>query len=213
MSLSLIKSQFQKNKIGWRKSFLDGFAQDDRGENLPWATYPFIEFITPKLKPHHEVFEFGSGSSTLFFAKRVKKVVAIEHDKLWFEAMKIKLRENGVKNVELILMENALLNSDYENYAMNYVFNSHLCENDEKNVGFDFILIDSLKRFVCAKNSVKALKSKGALIIDDSERKHYQKIFDFLLALNFQKYDFVGIAPGQFRLKNTTIFFQNALYW
>ena len=188
------KDQFEKNKIGWQKSSLEGFSQDDDGEALPWMTYPFIEFIKNNLQPDQQIFEFGSGSSTLFFAKKVRKVVTLESNKIWFEITKEKLAQAEIKNVELILMEDALQNSAYENFAKNY---------EEK---FDFIIVDSLKRFECSKNSVEALKAYGSLILDDSERKNYAKIFDFFAERDFQKQDFFGITPGQIREKNTTVF-------
>jgi len=190
----LIKLQYSKHKIGWKKSFLEGFSQDDNGSALPWMTYGFIDFITKKLQPHHIIFEFGSGASTLFFAPKVKKIIALESNKKWHEILQTKLAEIGVKNVELTLMEDALKNIEYENYAKN------------SNIKFDFIIIDSLKRFDCAKNSIDALKPDGMLILDDSERSNYKKIFDFLAENRFQKQDFFGIAPGQFRIKNTTVF-------
>ena len=161
-------------------------------------TYPFIEFITEKLQPHHTIFEFGCGASTLFFAPKVAKVVALESNKKWCEIMRLKLAASALSNVELILMEDALTNSAYENFATNYG-------------KFDFIIVDSLKRFDCAKNSINALKPDGALILDDSERTGYKKIFNFFAEKNFHQRNFLGIAPGQFRLKNTTIFSPNSL--
>ena len=188
------KSQFEKNKIGWKKSFLEGFSQDDQGQALPWMTYPFIEFIETRLNKNQQIFEFGSGSSTLFFAKRVKKVVTLESNKFWFNFTKEKLAAAKIENVELILMEDALTNSAYENFPKNY---------SEK---FNFILIDSLKRSACCKNAIDSIKPDGAIILDDSERKHYSKIFDFFAENNFKKQDFFGIAPGQIREKNSTVF-------
>jgi predicted O-methyltransferase YrrM len=93
-------------------------------------------------------------------------------------------------------MEDGLENDNYQNFA--------------KNCGqkFDFIIIDSLKRFECAKNVIDALKPCGTVILDDSERKNYKKIFEFFAEKNFQKQDFFGIAPGQLRIKNTTFFFK-----
>ena len=190
----IIKSQYEKNKIGWKKSFLENFSQNENGDNLPWMTYPFIDFITTQLNSDQQIFEFGSGSSTLFFAKRVKKIIAVESNKKWFEAMKIKIAALGIKNIELVLIENAITNSQYENYTKQF------------STKFDFIIIDSLKRFECAKNSFTSLKDNGRLILDDSERKNYQKIFSFLLEKEFSFLNFAGIAPAQFRLKNTTIF-------
>ncbi len=217
--------QLQENKTGWMKSFLEGFSQDENGSPLPWMTYPAIDFLKKNLNQNHEIFEFGCGASTLFFAKRVKKIVGIETDRMWLEAVRSKLINNqseelgarpyeGEKsqetfsltdallpsglqtgNVEIHLMEDALIDSAYESFAKNY---------PKK---FDFIIIDSLKRFKCAKNSLTALKPGGAFVLDDSERKNYLKIFDFFSENGFQKQDFPGIAPGQLRMKNTTIFF------
>ena len=197
MTYQIIKSQYQQNQLGWQKSFLEGLSQDEHGSALPWMTYPFIEFITEKLQPHHIIFEFGSGASTLFFAPKVQKIVALESNKKWHKIIQVKLGEASINNVELTLMEDALENSAYENYAKN---------SSEK---FDFIIIDSLKRFACAQNVISALKPSGSVILDDSERTNYKKIFDFFAENNFQKQDFFGIAPGQFRIKNTTIFSKN----
>ena len=198
--LSEMKSQYQKNKLSWQKSFLDGFCQDENGAPLPWMTYPFIEFITPQLNKNLEIFEFGSGSSTLFFAKRVKKVIALESNAKWFEIMKLKIAEAKLDNIELILMKDALENEEYAKYAQNLA---------AKGINFDLIVVDSLKRSNCVKNSILALKPSGRLILDDSERRHYGKIFEFMKDEGFKQQDFEGIAPAQLRMKNTTIFFKS----
>lgn len=163
----LVKSQLEKNKRGWMKSFLEGFSQDEDGNPLPWISYPAIEFLQKNLETNHKIFEFGGGASTLFFAKRVKKVVTLETNPQWFSILQEKLAEAKIKNVELILMEDGLTNSAYENFAKN---------RDEK---FDFVIIDSLKRFECATIATSALKPDGTILLDDSERKNYQKIFKF----------------------------------
>ena len=191
---SVIQQQLQQNKTGWNRSFLDGFSQDKDGKALPWMTYPAIEFLKKNLQKNQIIFEFGCGASTLFFAKRVKKVISLETDPRWFAIIKNKLVEQSLSNVEITLMTDGLTNNLYQTFAKNY---------GEK---FDFIVVDSLKRFECAKNSVKALKEGGSLILDDSERKNYQKIFDFFAEKKFTKEDFFGIAPGQLKMKNTTIF-------
>ena len=203
---SIVRDQFEQNKIGWKKSLLEGFSQDDDGNFVPWMTYPAIEFLKNNLKPEHEIFEFGCGASTLFFSKRVKKVVGLETNPRWLGIINEKLQESlvtpshdGVHNVKINLLEDGLTNPAYENFA--------------KNCGqkFDFIIIDSLKRFECAKNVIDALKPNGTIILDDSERKNYKKIFDFFTEKGFQQTNFFGIAPGQLRIKNTTFFNLNLI--
>ena len=179
---------------GWKKSFIDGFSQDENGDPLPWMTYPAIKFLQSNLNKNHTIFEFGCGASTLFFAKKVKRVLGLETNQRWFEIINKLLIQASCNNAELTLMQDGLTNHFYENFAKNH---------EEK---FDFIIVDSLKRFECAKNSISVLKPQGSIVLDDSERKNYQKIFDFFAKTNFSKQDFWGISPGQLRIKNTTIF-------
>ncbi|MDM8553380.1 hypothetical protein QUF75_01435 [Desulfococcaceae bacterium HSG7] len=51
----------------------------------PWIAFGAIRFLEKHLHEDMHVFEYGIGGSTLFFAKRVKAVVSIEHDKEWYE--------------------------------------------------------------------------------------------------------------------------------
>ncbi len=193
---SLTRQQFEANKAGWTRSFFEGISQDGDGNYVPWMTYPAIEFLQNYLQNSHEVFEFGCGASTLFFCARVKKVVGLETNEKWLSIVNSMLQAspNKASNVEINLMADGLTNPNYENFAKN---------SGQK---FDLIIIDSLKRFDCAKNVIAALKEDGMVILDDSERKNYRKIFEFFAANNFTQTDFVGIAPGQLRIKNTTFF-------
>jgi len=189
----MIKEQFNRNKAGWRRSFLEGLSQDENGNFLPWMTYPAIEFLQEKIKPGHEIFEFGCGASTLFFAKKEAKVTSLETNAKWLETISHMLTARSLQ-AEITLMTDGLENNLYENFP----------KNSEKK--FDFIIIDSLKRFECAKHCLTAIKPGGTIILDDSERPNYKKIFDFFAAQNFTEKNFIGIEPGRLRLKKTTIF-------
>lgn len=198
MSIREVKSQIAKNKIGWRKSFMEGFSQDDNGNPIPWMTYSFIDFISDKLNKNHTIFEYGCGASTLFFAPKVKKIVTLESNAMWKRLMEARLTKAGITNVEIILMEDGFINPDYEHFAKTY--------SRKFDQEFDYIFVDSLKRAECAKHSYVALKDDGTLVVDDAERKSYKKIFKFFEKKNFIRQDFLGIAPGQFYVKNTTTF-------
>lgn len=191
--MSLVKEQFLANKESWKNSSLNGLSEDANGNPIPWMSYPAIEYLEKNLNSNHDIFEFGLGSSSLFFAKRVKSVMSLETNPKWLKIIKSKVFTN---NIEVILMENGLIDDNYQKVA--------------KNCGkkFDFIIIDSIKRFQCAQNSIEALKEGGKIILDDSERDHYYKIFNFFKEKGFQKQDFIGIAPGQVRVKNTTVFYK-----
>ena len=41
---------------------------DKNSNPLPWVTYGFIDFISERLNKSIDVFEYGSGNSTLWYA-------------------------------------------------------------------------------------------------------------------------------------------------
>ncbi len=216
MSLELIKKQFQENKIGWEKSFASGLCQDELGNYLPWMCYPMIDYLKENLKKDEIIFEFGLGTSTLFFAQKVKKVFVIETRKKWFEIMKMKIIENKISNIEAILMENGLKNQDYENLpeiilnnnyenSVDEIFKIEDIKIEEK---FDLIVVDSLKREKCVKNSCALIKNSGKILLDDSQRKNYQKIYDFMQEKGFKNLEFQGISPAQIQMKKGVLFFK-----
>ena len=52
----------------------------------PFYSPSAIRKIESLLNTNSRVFEWGSGISTIWYAKRVKELVSIEHDKTWFES-------------------------------------------------------------------------------------------------------------------------------
>ncbi len=190
MLLSMGVSGYLK-ETGWIESFIHGMPVDKYLNPLPWVTYPYIDFISDRLNPDMEVFEFGSGNSTIWYANRVKSVISVEHDKSWYEYMLLRIP----KNVTLIFME--------LDYGGKY---SKCIHNFEQN--FDIIIIDGRDRVNCIKNSILKLKDRGVIILDDSERIEYNEGIKDLLNKGFKRIDFWGISPGLFYKKCTTIFYK-----
>ena len=54
---------------------------------MPWITYPAIDWLGKRLVKEHRVFEYGSGHSTLWYARHVSEVVAVEHDFEWTQRL------------------------------------------------------------------------------------------------------------------------------
>lgn len=179
--------------IGWFTAFDNQQAVDAEGQPLPWVTYSFIDFIRPRLTKELSIFEYGSGNSTLFYAKRVKKVVSVEHDQDWFN----KIVEEKAPNAEMIFtaLEKG---GTYSQKA--------------KLLGdkFDIIIVDGRDRVNCCKFSVDALSENGVLVLDDSERDIYQEARTFLTEKGFKELPFSGIAPGLFYNKTTSVFYKAA---
>lgn len=179
-------------EIGWIESFKNKLPMDKEQNPLPWVTYSFIDFISNRLTKDMVIFEYGSGNSTLWYAKKVKQVISVEHNKDWFNNI-----ENKMPNNVKLYYQELIYGGQYSTFSVNL---------DKK---FDIIIVDGRDRVNCIKNAINSIKFNGIIVLDDSERKEYQSGIDFLLNNNFKKIDFWGISPGLFYKKNTTIFYKN----
>lgn len=178
-------------EIGWLKSFDRKSPVDSHGNPIPWVTYSFIDFIKERLNKQHTVFEFGSGSSTSFYAKQAGIVVSVEHDKDWYE----KIISTKPENAELIFCE-LVRNGDYCRVPL------------KLEETFDIIIVDGRDRVNCCKQSVGALSENGVIVLDDSERESYKEGINFLIKEGFKHLSFTGISPGLFYNKATSIFYK-----
>lgn len=66
---------------------------------IPWLAPEVINVLSGLIQPSVFVVEHGSGGSTLWFASRVARVLSIEDDSDWFQAVKAQ----APGNVTLIL--------------------------------------------------------------------------------------------------------------
>lgn len=151
---------------------------------LPWITFQVFDFVKSILQKKFVVYEFGSGCSSLFFAKHVKMVYSVEHNQDWYYLLKTDLlkRESMYSNLHLKLVvpipkskstavvsisDKFYFESDFGEYA-----NSILNFPDDF---FDLIVIDGRARPYCLQNSIPKLKNGGYLLFDNSDRIHYQE--------------------------------------
>jgi len=190
MLLSMNSGGYLKD-IGWIESFKNQLPMDKEENPLPWVTYSFIDFISDRLTNEMNIFEYGSGNSTLWYAQRVNSVTSVEHDKEWFEKIKNSMPEN--------------VNINYQKLIKNEKYSHFTSQSSEK---FDIVIVDGRDRVNCILNSINSLNNNGVIVLDDSEREYYLKGIKFLLTNGFKKIDFWGISPGLFYKKCTTIFYK-----
>lgn len=180
------------NDIGWVNSVKNEAVIDKEGKPLPWVTYPFIHFIANRLLPSFNIFEFGSGNSTLYYSKKVATVDSVENDLFWYN----KIKNTMPQNVSLFYCE-LQKGGEYCKYAGSMLKT------------YDIVIVDGRDRVNCCKESVKALSPTGVLVLDDTDRNDYKEGIDFLLNNGFKKLDFWGMAPTINYLKCTTVFYKN----
>ena len=124
--------------------------------DTPWLTQDAIDIIEQLILSSDQGVEFGSGSSTKWFAERCAHLTSIEHDAQWYQLVSKKIIDAELKakvNLRLCSTENEYLKqiSTFEDYSL------------------DFCLVDGkYKRDKVAIEAIKKIKSGGILIVDNA---------------------------------------------
>ncbi|MBN2768529.1 MAG: hypothetical protein JXQ68_05460 [Campylobacterales bacterium] len=177
---------------GWLRSLEAGKPIDKEGNPIPWINYPMIRFLEERLTDDLNVFEFGSGYSTLFYAEKVKSITSLEYDKNWFELIKSMVP----KNAQLIYKKK---DRDGE-----YCRAIHLA-----NKKYDVIIIDGRDRVNCIKQSFSALSLQGVIILDDSQREWYKEGIVLVNEKGFRILNIEGLKPHGTDTDRTAIFYRD----
>lgn len=171
-------------------------------KRMPWLVKESIEFINKILNKDSIVFEFGAGASTIWFAKRAKKVYSFENQLNWFKVVREELDKKKLDNVIMYFGE------------LNEILNNKLCGEGFNDMvhGYqaDLILIDHFApdRFQALRKSVDYLKDGGYIVLDNSNReKKYERALWYMdKKLKWQRAEFYGAGYSQYgRIWKTTI--------
>jgi hypothetical protein len=187
----LFRRESYLHKLGWFESYKARAPVDADGEPIPLLTYPALDFLRRRVPEQTEVFEYGSGYSTLWWARRVLRVEAVEHHEGWYE----RVRAQAPKNVRLHLIP---LEPD----------GAYCRKILEYNSVFDLVVIDGRDRVRCARNALGALKPSGVVIWDDSNRDKYQEGLGWLRDQGFRQIAFTGLTATSERQKETSILYR-----
>jgi predicted O-methyltransferase YrrM len=167
---------------------------------IPWFSYAAIDFLEEFLQSDMSVCEYGSGGSTLFFAKRVKSVYSIEDNPRWFELVSDRLKRKSIQNVQLKLFP-----FDFKN-PNGFEKSEYL--NAMPDQRFDVIVIDGSEEWtqvrpVCFEKAQGQVKQGGIIVVDDSWR--YGKLREKNQAKDMKIFQSVGpCRPG---VTSTDVFF------
>lgn len=154
---------------------------------LPWMTYDAIDFLSSICRSDSQVFEWGSGGSTLFFSRRCDHVTSIEHDKKWSGFLNDKLKELAIANVQYIEMPGEKVHDwsarDYRNptdfISKDDMSNGIAYEAYVKAIDrfpknhFDIVVVDGRARNSCIRRALPHVKTGGYLVVDNSDREYY----------------------------------------
>jgi len=178
-------------KWGWFRTFRTNMSIDRAGNPLPMLSYSAIDFLSERVGPAMTVFEYGSGNGTLWWAAHVKRVVAVDHDRTWYD----RLVPLVPRNVQLLFVSL----DDGDRYSQTSVATGEL---------FDVIVIDGRDRVRSARAAVHALKPDGVIIWDDMNREKYREGRVFLAERGFRIIPFTGIGPAGVEESGTVVFYR-----
>jgi len=196
----MYSKKFSKFIEIWQKDFAieqsidKKICADKNGNPLPWYTYPAIEYLDQFDYSNKNVFEYGCGYSSLFWANRAKHVTSIEDNSEWFDRWQ---KEFHCNNLEILHRPEG---PDYYNSI-----------TEKSDTLYDVIAIDGKNRAECSISALKKLKPSGFIILDDSDRvnasQEYVDAINTLKESNLLQIDFYGFCPMNNYTKTTSCFF------
>lgn len=170
----------------------------DRG--LPWFSLSAIHFLDSFVSKSMNVFEYGSGGSTVYFANRAGSIVSTEDNKDWLERVQTELAASGIANVTL----------QYRS------FDFHRAENFERSDylysipdrAFDIIIVDGTEESIpvrptCFHHAESRVAPGGIIVVDDSWR--YPELRSLNHAKSFR--EFRSIGPCRPGVTSTDVYF------
>jgi len=176
---------------GWMETLRRQYPCRPDGSELPWMNYPVIAFLERRLTPDLDLFEYGSGYSTLFFARHVRSTVSVEHDRAWHD----KLQPQLPANARLLFVE---MDRD-----------GRYCRSIHETGGsYDFVVVDGRDRVNCLRQAVDRLTARGVVLLDDSQREEYAPGIAFARERGFSVLDFEGLKPTGKVIERTTLFYR-----
>lgn len=153
-----------EDAYGWRRwaASLLAIHQPQRmiALDCPWWHVEATREVAALLaaRPQARVFEYGSGASTAWLARRAAEVISVEHHADWHKLLAPLVAPFA--NVQL--WQRDLAGDDY------------VAAIDAAGGLFDLIVVDGRRRIDCLTHALPHLKPGGIVLFDDSGRSRYR---------------------------------------
>lgn len=142
-------------------------------DSVPWLTENAIYLLDNWIRSTDLGFEWGSGRSTIWLARRARRLISVEHDETWYARVR------------------QLIEADHLEEVVDYRFvPCHLSGADEpdshpyadvidqlEDESLDWVLVDGRIRLTCMRTAMAKLRVGGLLILDNANR-YFPNAFD-----------------------------------
>lgn len=153
------------------KNLMVAYMSCDGRPHLNMKAFAFLEKI---VNPNISVMETGMGSSTVWFAERVKNIVSFEKNKDWYHLVHSIITAKGLKNADL------RFDPTYPTQGPRDIEGP-----------FDLAFIDGRGRALSMMRIYSYIKLGGYILLDDSWRPRYAHAKNFLDKLGWGRQDFL----------------------
>lgn len=149
--------------------------------DVPWWTWTAIRdverFLAGRLRPR--AFEWGSGASTFWLARRCASVVSVEHHAGFARHTAAMMAR--FDNVEVLVREPRpieeggaapMTSGKRGNEGLD--FSSYVAAIDDTGARYDLIVVDGRARSDCLARASQYLSDGGRIVFDNSNRPRYQ---------------------------------------
>ena len=166
---------------------------------LPWWSFRAIDYAD-KIFPGKSIFEFGTGGSTIRYARVCKSVTSVEDNEDWLKIVKAKADDESLFNISLIY--------HYFDFDHPTSFNSsEYLRSYDGSKEYDVVIIDGQvqtfrERIECFKYVEPTLKAGGIIVVDDWWR--YVELLDCKRAKQIKIFESVG--PCRYGITSTAFF-------
>lgn len=182
--------------------------------DVPWWTYDAIDAVDRYLAEHPgaRVFEFGSGASTIWLARRAGTVHSVEHDARWFDLMRSRVAAHDHVTLTHVAADAApagdpLFHAEKEGYA-GQSFEAYARSIQGTGQTYDVIVIDGRARVACLAMAQKMLAPGGMIVFDNTKRARYDRA---IRASGLQASPLPGRTPSLPYADKTTLLHQPSL--
>jgi tRNA A58 N-methylase Trm61 len=168
--------------------------------HAPWMGPAAIRIFKSIINKDMRGFEYGSGSSTVFFASLSSELVSIEHHEGWYKKVQSDLETKSVKNVDYHLIKaklmvnpsesdnDKIINSHLEFMLKNFPDTAVMQEfrdyfsfiDSYENAYFDFVIVDGRARTECVCFAMDKIKPGGFIVLANAERNRYKPVHSLL---------------------------------
>jgi len=161
----------------WLRSLLSIYdLQELLAYDVPWWTFAASDEVARFLdtRPGARAFEWGSGASTLWLARRSGEVVSVEHDAAWAESLRPILPENV--ELRVVVPEEKAGTSGIGSSKAGFTdldFTAYVEAIDGVQGDFDLVVIDGRAREACLPRALERLAPGGVIVFDNVDRQRY----------------------------------------